>query len=172
MTNITTQTLRFHRQSTKAVETSLKDIVESVLALFQRRIINAGVSVQRQYRTDRKILAYEGDLRQVIANLVGNALDASENDGRIVVRVREGKANGGGCRLVLTIADAGSGMSQETKRRMFDAFFTTKSITGTGLGLWVSAEIITNHHATIRVRSTQNATRHGTTISIFFPERF
>jgi signal transduction histidine kinase len=55
---------------------------------------------------------------------------------------------------------------------MFEAFFTTKSITGTGLGLWVSAEIIENHHAAIRVRSTQDAKRHGTAISISFPERF
>jgi signal transduction histidine kinase len=172
VTNIATQTLRFHRQSTRAVEVSLKEIIESVLALFQRRIINASVSVQRQYRTERKILAYEGDLRQVIANLISNALDACENDGRILVRVREGKNSNGERRVIFTIADAGSGMSAETRRRMFEAFFTTKSITGTGLGLWVSAEIIANHHAAIRVRSTQDAKRHGTAISISFPERF
>jgi PAS domain S-box-containing protein len=172
VTNITTQTLRFHRQSTRAVEVSLKEIIESVLALFQRRIINAGIRVQRQYRTERKILAYEGDLRQVIANLISNALDASENDGRIMIRVREGKSSSCERRVILTIADAGSGMSAETRRRMFEAFFTTKSITGTGLGLWVSAEIIANHHAAIRVRSTQDAKRHGTAISISFPERF
>jgi PAS domain S-box-containing protein len=172
VTNITTQTLRFQRQSTKAVEISLKEIIESVLSLFQRRIINAGIGVQRQYRTERKILAFEGDLRQVMANLISNALDACANDARILVRVREATNGHGERRVILTIADTGSGMSQETRRRMFEAFFTTKSITGTGLGLWVSAEIIRNHHATIQVRSAQAAKRHGTVISISFPERF
>jgi signal transduction histidine kinase len=61
------------------------------------------------------------------------------------------------------------GMSPETRRRLFEPFFTTKSATGTGLGLWVSSEILSNHHARVRVRSWQSAERHGTVFSIFFP---
>jgi signal transduction histidine kinase len=107
----------------------------------------------------------------VIANLISNALDACANDARILIRVREATGNHGEPRVILTIADTGCGMSPETRGRMFDAFFTTKSITGTGLGLWVSADIIRNHHATVRVRSVQGGKRQGTAISIAFPER-
>ena len=91
--------------------------------------------------------------------------------GKVVVRVREGRdvKTGQAC-VRLTIADSGIGMAKETRQHMFDPFFTTKSVTGTGLGLWVSAEIITNHRAITRVRSSQDAEHHGTVISISFPQ--
>jgi signal transduction histidine kinase len=188
VTAIATQTLRFHRQATNASETSLRDVIESALTLFQGRITNAGVSIERQYKTDKKIRAFEGDLRQVIANLLSNALDATNAGGKIIIRLREGHAlpNENDLRegndrpeannlktarryVRLTIADTGIGMAPETRQRMFEAFFTTKSVTGTGLGLWVSAEILANHRAITRVRSSQNPDCHGTVISISFP---
>jgi signal transduction histidine kinase len=170
VTAIATQTLRFHRQSTNASEVSLRDVAESALTLFQGRIMNAGVIIDRKYKTDKKIRAYEGDLRQVFANLLSNALDATPSGGKIVIRLREGRSlQTGQCYVRLTIADTGTGMANETRRHMFEPFFTTKTVTGTGLGLWVSSEILVNHHANIRVRSSQNPQRHGTVISITFP---
>jgi len=169
VTAIATQTLRFHRQSTNAREVSLQEVMESALALFQGRIANAGVTIDAKYLTQRKIMAFEGDVRQVVANLIGNSLDAIRG-GKITVRVREIRSPKDGRNYVrLTIADTGCGMAQETQRHMFEPFFTTKSNTGTGLGLWVSAEILENHHAITRVRSTQHPERHGTVISIAFP---
>jgi signal transduction histidine kinase len=222
VTAIATQTLRFHRQSTNAREVRLGDVVESALALFHGRISSAGVTVDSKYFTEKKVVVFEGDIRQVVANLLGNALDAMQSGGKIMVRVREvrdwksewnntktennnrsdsqsktesssktdsssktesnsqGDSNStshskngsdsGHHYVRLTIADTGSGMSQETQRHMFEPFFTTKSNTGTGLGLWVSAEILANHHARTRVRSSQDPQRHGTVISITFPQ--
>ena len=179
VTAIATQTLRFHRQSTNAREVSLGDVVESALALFQGRIANAGVRIDARYLTERKIVAFEGDIRQVVANLLGNALDAMQSGGKIMVRVREvrnwksdGKGDGKSLQkhVRLTIADTGTGMSSETRLHMFEPFFTTKSNTGTGLGLWVSAEILANHRASTHVRSSQTPDRHGTVISIVFPD--
>ena len=170
VTAIATQTLRFHRQTTNASETSLRDVIESALTLFQGRITNAGVSIERQYKTDKKIRAFEGDLRQVFANLLSNALDATKPGGKIIIRLREGhnlKTSQPYVRL--TVADTGIGMSPETRQHMFEPFFTTKAVTGTGLGLWVSAEILANHRAITRVRSSQNPDCHGTVISISFP---
>ncbi|HZU33889.1 MAG TPA: ATP-binding protein, partial [Candidatus Angelobacter sp.] len=173
VTNITTQTLRFHRQSTRASTTSLRDVMENVLTLFQGRIINTGITVERRYKTEGKVFAYEGDLRQVIANLVSNAIDASQSGGKITVCVKDASDVKTGKRLVrITIADTGCGMAIETQQRMFDPFFTTKSATGTGLGLWVSSEILKNHHARIRVRSSQDHEHHGTVIALTFPEHF
>lgn len=170
VSNIATQTLRFHRQSTNPRETSMQELLESVLTLFQGRISAAGLRVERQYRTDRKIVAFAGDLRQVFANLISNALDASSRNGRVVVRVRDCCDWSGSYGVRVTVADTGSGMSPDTQRRIFEPFFTTKSATGTGLGLWVSAEILHNHHARVRVRSSQAAEHHGTIFSIFFPQ--
>ena len=68
---------------------------------------------------------------------------------------------------MITVADTGHGMSQETSKRIFEPFFTTKGINGTGLGLWVSSEIVSNHRGRIRVRSRDG---YGTAISIFFPQ--
>jgi PAS domain S-box-containing protein len=169
VSNIATQTLRFHRQSTNPRETSLQDLFENVLSLFQGRIGGAGISIDRQYRTDRKIVAFGGDLRQVFANLVSNALDASPRGGRIVIRLRDGCDGSGNPGVRVTIADPGTGMSPETRRHIFEPFFTTKSSTGTGLGLWISSEILRNHRAYLRIRSSQSAKHHGTIFSIFFP---
>ncbi len=169
VSNIATQTLRFHRQSTNPRETSLEDILENVLTLFQGRIGTANITVERQYRTSRKIVAFAGDLRQVFANLVSNALDATRRGDRIVIRLRDSYACDGKQGVRVIIADTGVGMSAETRRRLFEPFFTTKSATGTGLGLWVSSDILQNHRARVRVRSRQSNDRHGTVFSIFFP---
>jgi two-component system, sporulation sensor kinase C len=70
---------------------------------------------------------------------------------------------------VITIADTGSGISPEMRKHIFDAFFTTKGIGGTGLGLWISCEIIHRHEGTLRVRSSQQPGRSGTVFAIFLP---
>ncbi len=69
----------------------------------------------------------------------------------------------------VVIADTGHGMTDAVRSRIFEPFFTTKELTGTGLGLWVSSDILRNHGASIQVRSTTDAHRHGTVFSIFFP---
>ncbi len=170
---ITVQTLRFHRQSSRAAETDLADLAETVLALFDARMRRQGLSVRRDFRTHRPLLAFEGELRQVIVNLLGNAIDASPLGGEVVLRLslvhhpvlgREG--------LALTIADNGTGMSQETLARLFEPFYSTKGITGTGLGLWVSQEIVDRHGGTFQVRSRRSGDGHrggGTVFRIFLP---
>jgi PAS domain S-box-containing protein len=168
--NIVTQTLRFHRQSTRAKDVSLPDTVDGVITLFIGRSANSEVTITRQYRTKKMIVGYEGDLRQVFANLIANALDASSHNGHITVRVREATDWSTGRRGVsVTTADDGQGMPNETRRRIFEPFFTTKDQTGTGLGLWVTAEILQNHQAKVKVRSRVNGKYRGTTFSIFFP---
>ena len=167
---IATQTLRFHRQSTNPHETSLRELFDDVLTLFQGRISGMGITVERQYLVDPKIVAFAGDLRQVFANLISNSLDACSRGGRIVIRLRSGRSLSGQEGVRVTVADTGVGIAPETRRHIFEPFFTTKSATGTGLGLWVSSEILKNHRAIVRVRSSQSPQRHGTVFSIFFPK--
>lgn len=167
---ISTQTLRFHRQATKASSTSMQEVLDSVLALTWGQVNNAQIHLETRYRTERQIIAYEADLRQVFANLVGNALDATGQHGRILITVRDATDWATGEQGInVGVADNGAGMSEETRQRIFEPFYTTKGITGTGLGLWVSDEILRNHRAKVRVRSCQDPKRHGTIFSIFFP---
>ena len=170
VSNIATQTLRFHRQSTNPRETSLSEVFDDVLTLFQGRISGMGIQIERHYRTDPQIVAFAGDLRQVFANLISNSLDASSRGAKIVIRLRAARTLSGEDGVRLTVADTGVGIAPETRRHIFEPFFTTKSSTGTGLGLWVSSEILKNHRAVVRVRSSQSSERHGTVFSIFFPK--
>ena len=169
---ITVQTLRFHRQSSRPVETEPSELIETVLTLFDSRIRRQGIVVVRRFRSTPSLLAYEGEVRQVIVNLLGNAIDATLSGGCITVRTtasfdwREGLRG-----LTITVADTGSGMSDETIARLFEPFFSTKGITGTGLGLWVSKEIVDRHHGYIRVRSRMASgdVAGGTVFRIFLP---
>ncbi len=165
VSHITNHTLRFHRQSTNPTEVNPAEIIDSVLALYHARLRDAQITVIREYKKTPPMRCYSSELRQVFANLIGNAFDATRRGGKIAVRVQT--AIGCADSIMITIADTGHGMSRETSKRIFEPFFTTKGIHGTGLGLWVSSEIVSNHCGKFRVRSRDG---QGTAISIFFPQ--
>jgi signal transduction histidine kinase len=163
VSQIAQQTLRFYRQSSRPTVVNPSEMLDSIVDLHQGRIFTANVEVTRRYREGADLLAFGGEIRQVFANLVGNALDAMPQGGRLILSIRPScawKATGdrqiSGVRI--SVADTGVGMSRAVRRRIFDAFFTTKEATGTGLGLWVSSELIAKHRGSIRVRSR---VRHG-----------
>lgn len=172
VSQIATQTLRFYRQPTARTAVRVSEQLDSVLKLYQGRLTSAGVEVVRDYRGAAPLMAFEGELRQVFTNLVGNALDASRNGGKMTLRTREATDWRTGRKGVrVTVADCGHGMSKETLRRMFEPFFSTKGITGTGLGLWVTLGIIQKHEGQVKVRSSESPAHHGTVFSVFIPHR-
>ncbi len=169
---ITVQTLRFHRQSSRPMATRVTDLIETVLALFDSRLRRQAIHTECRFRGVSPIVAYEGEIRQVIVNVLSNAIDAVGSGGCIFLRTtttRNWKT--GQLGLALSIMDNGSGMSADTTARLFEPFFSTKGITGTGLGLWVSKEIVDRHDGTIQVRSRQATEGSpGTTLfRIFLP---
>jgi signal transduction histidine kinase len=168
---ITTQTLRFYRQQTRPARAQVAEIVDSVLALFQARLTTSQIVVERQYRRSDPLLCFAGELRQLVANLVGNAIDAMRSGGRLTLRVapacRLHEARQAGVRVI--IADTGVGILPELRPKLFEPFFTTKTLTGTGLGLWVSDQITRNHGGAIRFRSCVTPGKSGTVFSIFLP---
>ncbi len=174
---ITQQMLRFHRQSTLPAVSDLGELLNSVLTLYQGRIATLQVGVERRYRAPCELFCFSGELRQLFANLIGNALDAVSpgGGGRLVVSVRPSRGWRGGSAapgIRVTIADNGQGMSDAVRQRIFEPFFTTKEATGTGLGLWVSAEIMAKHEVVLRIRSRDQArarTQTGTVFMLFFP---
>ena len=168
---ITAQTLRFHRQSSSPQEVHTDALVNEILNVYFGRLHNSSAEVSTRLRAQRPLRCFEGEIRQVLANLIGNALDAmSAGPGRLLIRTREathwpsGKAG-----IVFTVADTGTGIPQEAIRRIFEPFFTTKGTTGTGLGLWVSQEIISRHRGSIRLRSSQSPAHQGTVFAVFLP---
>jgi hypothetical protein len=167
----TTQTLRFHKQSTAPALVDLSEIMESVFAMYAPRLRTSSVHVEREYRTKEKLLCFNSELRQVFANLIGNALDAVGQDGRLRICVKRGRARDSsaadGIRVI--IADTGHGIPVELQKSVFEPFVSTKETTGVGLGLWVTEGIVKKHHGRITVRSSTDPVRHGTIFRLFFP---
>ncbi len=168
---ITNQTLRFHRQSSSPQSVKLEELIESTLSIYAGRIINSHVAVSKRFRTRTTVKCFEGEIRQVISNLVSNAIDAlPSSGGMLMLRTRQSVDwRSGEEGLVITVADSGTGMPGSVKARLFEPFFTTKGIGGTGLGLWVSQEIIDRHQGKLRVKSSQKTERSGTVFTIFLP---
>jgi len=170
VTQIATQTLRFHRQASGPSEVIMSQVLDSILLLYQGRLTNAGITVERELRDERPVFCLEGEVRQALTNLISNAVDAMPGGGRLLVRTREAR-HSGRTGVSITIADTGHGMPDSVKRRLFEPFFTTKGMTGTGLGLWISKGIVDKHGGTIRVRSVSGDATHGTVFQIFLPHQ-
>jgi signal transduction histidine kinase len=167
---VASQVLRFHRQTTRPQQIDCTDLFSTLMSIYERRLKNAHIAVEIRERARVPIRCFEGEIGQVLANFVDNAVDAMPNGGRLLIRSRQATDwRTGRSGLVLTVADTGSGIDSKAKAQMFEAFFTTKDIASTGLGLWVSAEIVERHHGRILVRSRQTRERSGTVMALFLP---
>jgi PAS domain S-box-containing protein len=168
---ITQQTLRFHRQGGAPKSTLLSEVLQSVLALFRTKLIAAGVAVDVRTEREAEVLCMPNEAQQIFANLLSNAIDAMPQGGRIVIRLRssidwrDGKTPG----MRVTFCDSGVGMDRSTMQRIFEPFFTTKTDTGTGLGMWVVAQLVERHQGQVRVWSCQDSKAKGTVFTVFLP---
>jgi signal transduction histidine kinase len=170
VSQIATQTLRFHRHSSRAVPVRLNELLDALYALYHARFERLGVRLEQRYRYTNAITAFEGELRQLFANLIANALDAMPGGGRLLLRTRRATRPDGIRGVQVTVADTGQGIDEELRGRIFEPFVTSKDMTGTGLGLWVSKEIVQKHRGSIRVRSRRNGPRRGTVFVVFLAE--
>jgi PAS domain S-box-containing protein len=168
---ITSQTLRFHKQSTRPIEVTCEELIVNTLAVLRSRIRNANVTIEKRMRATRPVICFDGEIRQAVYNLVVNAVDALQAaGGRLLLRSREGHDHATGRPgLILTVADTGTGMSLETLAKIFEPFYTTKGEAGTGLGLWIGKEILERHQGYLHVRSSQRPGHTGTVFTLFLP---
>ena len=166
LSHITARSLKFYRQRTAASLTAIEELMDSVLFFHETEMRLHGIELERRYRPAPHVVCFAGEIQQVFTNLISNAIQATEERGRVVVGVRHGKDRNGGEQVVITVADNGAGMSSFTLDRLFHPFVTTKGESGTGLGLWVSKGILDKHRASIRVRSRLGV---GTVFLIFLP---
>lgn len=169
---ITSRTLGFARESPQPVPVVVRSVMDDIIFLYQRRFETAGVAIDKRYDAlPHPVQAFPGELRQLVSNLLTNALDVSPSGSRIIVHARASRnwcdLNCDGFRL--TICDQGPGIPAEVMHKIFEPFFTTKAEKGTGLGLWVSHGIVRKHNGSIRVRSSTAPGRSGTCFSVFLP---
>lgn len=155
--------------------TNLNKLMDEVIELAGDRLDRARTTVVRQYADDLQSGNFDPQqLRKVFLNLLINAVEASPQNSQVVLQTAflpNGKAprfsefNGQHGALQVSVIDFGSGMSEETRDRIFEAFYTTKR-NGTGLGMMITQEIIKKHNGRIEIESEEGA---GTKVSVFLP---
>jgi PAS domain S-box-containing protein len=171
ISQITKQVLAYHRESKEPVVIRADEILDGVLAIFRAHLMGNKITLDARLNCSTEIFVHPGELRQVFSNLISNALDAIGQDGGTLrVRchsTRDRRTNRDGVRFLFS--DSGSGVQESLLPNIFDAFFTTKGLKGSGVGLWLSAEILAKHEGSIRVRTRTAGDYCGTLFSIFIP---
>ncbi len=169
--HITRQSLGFYREFSLATSNSVALLIDSVVNLMQAKIRSNGAVVEQQCQDRLQVTGIAGEIRQVLANLLANSLDAIVPDGKIVVRASASKDPRNGERRVrIAVADGGTGMAPGMTKKIFDPFFTTKGTVGNGLGLWVCKQLVEKHGGSIRVRSNMDGDHRGTTFAVVLPQ--
>jgi signal transduction histidine kinase len=172
--HITSHTLIFCRETGGQTELKLPSLIEEVLGIYARKLRDRGITVQQRKRCgpcredcEFCITGNAGELRQVISNLLANAMDAVQDNGTLFFRLsRMSPLHNARPVVRLTIADNGCGIRTDHLKRVFEPFFTTKDAVGTGLGLWITRQIIQKYEGSIRVRSSAGK---GTVFCITLP---
>ena len=179
VTQISRAMLGLYRESKAPVVIDLRDTLQEILLLMERRFIELNVTVSTDMPQPVSVAAFPAELRQVFTNLIANAAEAASPGGQVKVSVRPQAASApqaGGeeatgqkmqAGATVNIADNGSGITAEVQPHLFQPFFTTKGERGTGLGLWVSRGIINKHGGTISLKSDTSHGGHGTVVSVF-----
>lgn len=163
---IVDNTLRFHRAPAQPKFTDLSELAISALTLFRAKLRGSHI---RERITTEPAFGYccEGEIRQALVNLIGNAVDAMREGGQLRVHVSPVSLHGVEYAR-LTVADTGVGIRREIRSQLFRQFFTTKGSSGTGLGLWLTRDIIQRNGGILRFRSRTEAPS-GTVFALFVP---
>ena len=172
VTQISRAMLSLYRESAAPVCVNLKEMLDDLLLLMQRRIQVLGVTVSSDLPSELTVEGFPAELRQVFTNLLANAAEAAGRGGTINVRAFAHAADAVSdptpvAGAVVEIVDSGPGIPPDVRNRLFQPFFTTKGEHGTGLGLWVSQGIIRKHAGSIDLDSRTDGPGHGTTARVF-----
>jgi signal transduction histidine kinase len=168
VSEIANQTLRFYRSPNAPESVNASQLVDSALALFKAKLRNNNIQVKREYAEDCMFVCSVGEIRQVLVNLIANAIDAMPEGGALYLRTAAAPhplTSVPGIRI--TIADHGEGVAEAARKKLFEPFFTTKGSIGTGLGLWLTRDIIERGEGYIRFRNHRSP--HGAIFSVWLP---
>lgn len=162
--------LSLYREPKAPILVDLKELIEGVLLLLERRLAQQGVRLERDYSEPLVVEGFPAELRQVFTNVIVNALEAAGQNGRIRIRMEKTAAEElRAAGAIVEVADDGPGVSNNTARNLFQPFFTTKGDQGTGLGLWVSMGIIQKHGGMIRIVNGTDGGYPGAHVRVYLP---
>ncbi len=168
VSHIAKQTLGFYRENDTPTEASLTELAARAILVYSPKCKAAGICIEEDLTSTWQIVLRKGEIMQVISNLIANAIYAMPSGGTLSISVRDlDSENGSG--VVLTVKDNGVGIPAEQLPRIFEAFFTTRSTIGTGIGLFVAKQFVEGHRGKISVESSTLSDSHGTKMSIFLP---
>jgi PAS domain S-box-containing protein len=167
VSHIAKQTLGYYRENASASSASLAEIALHAIAIYEPRCAAAGIAIRKSLESSRNVVLRRGEMMQVISNLIVNSIYAMLTGGVLSMSVEDAKGSPDG--IILAIADTGAGIATEDLPKVFDAFFTTRSTVGTGIGLFVAKQFVEGHGGQITIASTNGAERHGTTVRVFLP---
>jgi signal transduction histidine kinase len=164
--HLTRQTLGFFRDNKAPGPLEIEPLVESVLRLYSNKLLSKNIHVERHLTSCPKIRGIESEIKQVLSNLISNGADASPTGGTIKISLKCAE-EAEKTLVFLLVEDDGPGVPEANRERIFEPFFTTKQDVGTGLGLWVSREIIERHGGTIDLKERENGAS-GAAFSVVF----
>ena len=167
VSHIARQTLGYYRENAEASSMSIGEIVLQAITIYKPRCSANGIEIKKAINSSRKIVMRRGEIMQVVSNLIMNSIYAMQTGGNLSISVDD--ATGSPDDIVLTIQDDGDGIAEADLPRVFEAFFTTRSTVGTGIGLFVAKQFIEGHGGQIEIESSQRPEDHGTTVRVFLP---
>ena len=172
VTQISRAMLSLYRESKAPVRVNLKEMLDDLLLLMQRRLQILGVTVSADLPPQIAVEGFPAELRQVFTNLITNAAEAAGQGGAVTVRITPQTADAASSPAledgaIVEITDNGPGIPPQIREHIFQPFFTTKGERGTGLGLWVSQGIIHKHAGSIDLASRTDGPAHGATARVF-----
>jgi PAS domain S-box-containing protein len=164
--------LSLYREPKAPIPVDLKELADGVLLLLDRRVLQQGVKIEREFTGTCIIEGFPAELRQVFTNIFMNALEAAGPGGRIRVRIEPAGAQElRPAGAVVEVTDSGPGISEQASENLFQPFFTTKGADGTGLGLWVSHGIVLKHGGSIRITNSNDPELTGARVRVYLPTR-
>ncbi len=170
VSQISRQTLSFYRETSEPVPVRVHELLDDVIGLQTRALESGRITVERQYLPASAVIGFPVELRQVVLNLVANAIQAMPQGGKLRLHVHEATDWRTGWRgPALSVLDTGTGIRREDAKRLFEPFFSTKASKGTGLGLWISRDILRRYDGRITYRSYHGAGQCVTCFRVFLP---
>ena len=169
---ITKHTLGFYRDTSIPVPVNIPDVVSGVLTLYARKLQFKKITVIKRLGEHTSILGFPGELRQIFANLVANAIEAMNDNGCLRIKISHAHdwRNSQRPGIRVSLLDTGPGIDAAQMAKIFEPFYTTKKDVGTGLGLWLTQNLVRKHRGQIYVRSRIVPGRTGTLFSVFLPD--
>jgi PAS domain S-box-containing protein len=166
--HIARQTLGYYRDAGKPAAVQLHDLIETVLAVYQTKLLSGAIFVDRRFDDLQEIVVSKGEMIQVFSNIIANAVDAMAEGGALHISTHKATSPAGDG-IETIIRDEGAGIEREHLDKIYQAFFTTKGDRGTGIGLWVVKELVEKRGGHVAITSNTEKGNSGTSVMIFLP---